>query len=801
LSCHFKNDRIGSMKGCEIDMLLSEMLKKEKLNSLEDLKKILKDNPSIPIHQTDEKGYTPLMYACSEKDDNPSMVHYLLQLGSDPNYIAPDGKSPLWIAKLNGNTRIYQFLTVKGANENLIDSHKLIQSRKKHTQKKASSIFDVLKDGIYLEKRTDAGINAANNMLDFIKKRGDSRVMNILTMSALFTLEDRYLGRGVEIFATSNLNVDSMTLREKHEKTRGLFYVEKNALLLGNIENYQEGAKVLLHEATHNIRRTLPEKNMSDLFSAFMELKKNMRGSKSTPFSAWMDYAVLNRIQFSQGYYTLESQLEELIADYPKALLELHSHKNRSIEEKEILLPLSRFFDKTMAPQIASYIKNHKNAMELNLNFSPPSNQTLPEKREDFSLLEDSIIKGDLLLACNQINEGANIHHEIQNGFTPLFLAVLAQNRKWDQYLSRNNQPTSLDLIQHLVRAGAPINQKAHDGSTPLMHACERGGGFDHVKLLLHLGADFSMKDHEGNTPLEYALMKGNTLIGEEISKLQFHAEKEESKLFYRACKNSTSAFDEDALSQLLTKDTNLNIRDGEGNTPLILAIKNNNQKLLSFLIEKGADLEARDHLGRTPLMVSICEKNNAGAFELLKNNAQKDARDYYGKSPMILAAQYGNTSMLKYLHQKGFGTLNDRSAQLRTPLMYAIEMGHEDTVKELLHLGANVNQGDVFGITPLICATIKNDLLSAKSLLKNGANINTTDYANNTPLHNAANHKNEDMVKLLLSYGGDLNAKDGKGKTSREIIRENLPEIRLEKSTFFPFDHKKQIITFEAMI
>jgi ankyrin repeat protein len=542
---------------------------------------------------------------------------------------------------------------------------------------------------------------------------------------------------------------------------------------------------------------------MEDLFCTFMEMKKNLRESKANPFSAWIDYAVFNRIQFSQGYYTLESQLEELIADYPKALLELHNKKNRSIEEKSILAPLDKFFDENMSPQITSYIKNHKNIKEIKVDFPLPPLPQSSEAPKVLSPLEESILKGDTLNAYNQIIDGADIHHKLKNGFTPLFLAVISQNKKWDKHLERNFKPTSSDIIEKLVKYGTNINQKAYDGSTPLMHACERGGGMDNVKLLLRLGADFSMKDQKGNTPLEYALMKGNTLIGKEIGKLQYDMENEESKIFYKACKKSSSTFEENALSQLLTKNTNLNIRDEEGNTPLILAIQKNNPKLLSFLIEKGTDLEVRDHLGRTPLMVAICEKNNKGAFELLKNNAKTESRDYYGKSPMILAAQYGNTSMLKYLHQKRLGDINDIndiSSQLRTPLMYAIEMGHQDGVHEMIQLGADVNQADVFGITPLICTTIKNDLESAKLLLKKGAKTNIPDYSNNTPLHTAAKNKNAEMVKLLLCYGADLNTKDGSGKTSKEIINENLPEISLEKNSFLPFGLTKHIPSFEAM-
>jgi hypothetical protein len=75
------------------------------------------------------------------------------------------------------------------------------------------------------------------------------------------------------------------------------------------------------------------------------------------------------------------------------------------------------------------------------------------------------------------------------------------------------------------------------------------------------------------------------------------------------------------------------------------------------------------------------------------------------------------------------------------------------------LRAGANVNQLDEYGFTPLIEAAIADNLKIAKYLLDYGANPNLPDMTGGTALHWAAENNNISLCQLLLDKGANPNA------------------------------------------
>ena len=72
------------------------------------------------INERDDFGYTPLLAACIK--DNTEIARVLLEAGSDPNYVAPDGETPLKAAiprpKEPFNHALFDLLLAAGANPN-----------------------------------------------------------------------------------------------------------------------------------------------------------------------------------------------------------------------------------------------------------------------------------------------------------------------------------------------------------------------------------------------------------------------------------------------------------------------------------------------------------------------------------------------------------------------------------------------------------------------------------------------------------------------------------------------------------
>jgi len=102
------------------------------------------------------------------------------------------------------------------------------------------------------------------------------------------------------------------------------------------------------------------------------------------------------------------------------------------------------------------------------------------------------------------------------------------------------------------------------------------------------------------------------------------------------------------------------------------------------------------------------------------------------------------------------------------------ILFGSENSVKKLIESGANVNEKDAWGFTPLIQATIMNKIGIAEFLLRQGAKIDQTDITGQTALQWAVNRRNREFVKLFLEYKANPNhySRDGQPILVNPILR-----------------------------
>ena len=70
------------------------------------------------------------------------------------------------------------------------------------------------------------------------------------------------------------------------------------------------------------------------------------------------------------------------------------------------------------------------------------------------------------------------------------------------------------------------------------------------------------------------------------------------------------------AITELLLEHgADINYKGGEGCTPLLLAVQNNQIPVACLLISRGADILAEDIWGKSSIYVSLCE----GFYEMLE--------------------------------------------------------------------------------------------------------------------------------------------------------------------------------------
>lgn len=219
----------------------------------------------------------------------------------------------------------------------------------------------------------------------------------------------------------------------------------------------------------------------------------------------------------------------------------------------------------------------------------------------------------------------------------------------------------------------------------------------------------------------------------------------------------------------LSSECVNLDCQAPDGRTALHIAIDCNRPEIVKRLIDAGINLDIRDGSGRVPLVMA-CRKGLSRVVEFLLGQASIDVNAKEGNVAAIhVVAKTGNVEIAKHLLDHPGIDVNAVDANQMTPLMIAVREGHEEMIQLLLQIeGIDKTGIDLEKLTGLHVAARFNQVDVVKSLLATeGVLVNFRDGDGFTPLHIATRNAHEDIVKLLLGHPKcDANAKDSRGKT-----------------------------------
>jgi uncharacterized protein len=158
-------------------------------------------------------------------------------------------------------------------------------------------------------------------------------------------------------------------------------------------------------------------------------------------------------------------------------------------------------------------------------------------------------------------------------------------------------------------------------------------------------------------------------------------------------------------VRSLLAKGISPNTVDEKGTPMLILAIKDNSDKVIDLLLnDKNIDVDLSNKSGETPLMIASIMGNLPVVERLvLKNHAMVD---HISWTPLHYASTRGNISVAEFLISQG-ANVNSRSLNNTTPLMMAVQSGNEQLVKLLLDKGADLQLRNTLGLSAIDIAYI----------------------------------------------------------------------------------------------
>lgn len=209
-----------------------------------------------------------------------------------------------------------------------------------------------------------------------------------------------------------------------------------------------------------------------------------------------------------------------------------------------------------------------------------------------------------------------------------------------------------------------------------------------------------------------------------------------------------------------------------------------------SLALEQTRALEKKNHDKKipNPKLIDAAQALDAERIQsLLKASCDPDVMDEMLRTPLMIVAQKGRYDLIADLLEYGAkvvvtdsaGTHYVKDKRGRSVLEYALQSGNEFAVLPLLQPSNNalLSELNKEGETPLICAVKALSLDLVRLLLSFGANPNQPDSNGFTPLMHVAkllNLKKEQLhcaqciLDVLVEYGADIDAQNEKSKRQK---------------------------------
>jgi ankyrin repeat protein len=382
----------------------------------------------------------------------------------------------------------------------------------------------------------------------------------------------------------------------------------------------------------------------------------------------------------------------------------------------------------------------------------------------------------DATLTTKLLAAGASPNIALPSGETPLMSAA-----------SRGN----LDVVRALLKGGANVNAKeTNAGQTALMVAITGHHGAV-VDELIKGGADVELASNSGFTPLMFAAQQGDADSTRFLLKAGAKTDDVQPKSGLTPLIIASAMARAEAVDLLLAAGANPNARDANGYAPLHKAVRDSDYGIdmdtkdavlhvVKSLLAHGADPNQRMEQDKAKLAAEI--KAGANAFYGKRATVTVTEIVLSGATPILLAAETNNLDVIKALVEAEADP-NIATDQGTTALMMAAGAGTDvqrarepeeravavKTAAYLIEHGAKVNTAGQFGWTALHAAAYQglNDVI--EYLVSKGANIDQKDKFGQTPLSISMSvltkeigarrlqiprRYREDTAKLLLRLG-----------------------------------------------
>ena len=276
------------------------------------------------------------------------------------------------------------------------------------------------------------------------------------------------------------------------------------------------------------------------------------------------------------------------------------------------------------------------------------------------------------------------------------------------------------------------------------------------------------------------------------ITKTDINAQDKNGDTALHVCARINEA---DLIAFFAFKNADTEIENADGDTPLLVAVKNDNIESAKVLIQMGANIFAKDAAENSALQLALAK--NELWYEVMITEKTGQIRAINGDSIVHYFVRTDDEKAIDFCIKKQL-PLSVKNNEGDTPLSLCYKRADETVpvriAAALLQAGCECERGDFAyfedsvrthntmlrfadGQTPLHLATILghtgivNYFLNEKTPVRISDILQAQDIAGSTPLHEAVRYGRVEIAKILLDAGAKVDALDAVGKSPFLLI------------------------------